>query len=250
MELIIGVIALFFGFRLIGLIFHALFALIGLVFRIWLFGVAAGLMLVLLIAGGLGGGHSDSRTDTAHVQTQQTYQTPPKVAAKQETLSELSPREWTGLGLGLAVMAGGVLWLCIHLRRRSASRVDQTDTTVSETHRFSAPHFPLSHGKNLLKIERQSSKEIELLELADVDVKSMADFRKREPWVLVDVPPKFFESFLRECAWLKQKTKKDATEIDQVAVLRDVSVGWAWSKAPGRSPPATIEQSKESSDDS
>jgi hypothetical protein len=234
MELIIGLIALFFGFRLIGLFFHVLFALIGLLFRLWLFSLV-GLMFVLFIVGVLGSGNNDRRSEKSAVQPQQTYQEPPKVVAEPVSSEGIPYWGWACIGTGVvAIVVGGSLWLQVRKRRNErrqpANKAPQAGTSRSGVDRI-PPALRFSNpATEAVKFQQKKYKEIELLKLTAADIEAMAKFRKRWSWVMIDVPPKFFEPFLRECAWLKEKTKKDASQKDQADVLRDVSVGWTWSR--------------------
>ena len=61
-------------------------------------------------------------------------------------------------------------------------------------------------------------------------MKEMANLKAIHPWLVVDVPPRFIELFLRECMWLKQRTGKDPMPEDQHAILQSLTAGFIWNQ--------------------
>ena len=70
------------------------------------------------------------------------------------------------------------------------------------------------------------------LVISEIDQEFFRTFRRRNPWVSVDVPAKFSEQYLVQCQWLEARTKKVPGLADHVAILRDVSAGWVWEGRP------------------
>jgi len=58
------------------------------------------------------------------------------------------------------------------------------------------------------------------------------EFREQLPWVLIDVPPRFANDFIREAEWFSQKTGATPARDEQVSILREVSSGWDWEGKP------------------
>jgi len=58
------------------------------------------------------------------------------------------------------------------------------------------------------------------------------EFREQLPWVLIDVPPRFANDFIREADWFSKKTGATPSQDEQVTILREVSSGWDWEGKP------------------
>lgn len=58
------------------------------------------------------------------------------------------------------------------------------------------------------------------------------EFREEFPWVLIDIPPRFANDFIREAEWFSKKTGATPARDEQVTILREVSAGWDWEGKP------------------
>jgi len=48
------------------------------------------------------------------------------------------------------------------------------------------------------------------------------DFRSKNPFVKIDVPPSLFNQFIQECKWLEEKTKIFPDKENQIAILKSL----------------------------
>ena len=58
------------------------------------------------------------------------------------------------------------------------------------------------------------------------------EFREEFAWVLIDIPPRFANDFIREAEWFSKKTGATPARDEQVTILREVSAGWDWEGKP------------------
>ena len=56
----------------------------------------------------------------------------------------------------------------------------------------------------------------------DHDKVLMDDFRSKNPFVKIDVPPLLFNQFIQECNWLEEKTKIFPDKENQIAILKSL----------------------------
>jgi hypothetical protein len=57
---------------------------------------------------------------------------------------------------------------------------------------------------------------------SDDDKVLMEDFRSKNPFVKIDVPPSLFNQFIQECNWLEEKTKIFPDKENQVEILKSL----------------------------
>gem|GEM_PF-5006949 len=147
---------------------------------------------------------------------------------------------WIALIIGAVILVVLVAWFFAH---RSSKKIETANNSPKGnvsvpnalTYPVVSPKSPMTPVR--VSAERplvsappksQSKKEPSVLVVDEVEREFFRAFRLNNPWISVDVPRKFSESFLAQCQWLQDKTKKVPSLVDQIAILRDVSTGWVW----------------------
>jgi len=149
---------------------------------------------------------------------------------------------WISLIVVVLILIFLVTWFFVHRaskKSETAKNSSQGHASVPNALTYSAaqPKSPMtpvrvSAARPLAAAspKSQTKKARNVLVVDEVEREFFRAFRLNNPWISVDVPRKFSESFLAQCQWLQDKTNKVPGLVDQIAILRDVSTGWFWDE--------------------
>lgn len=223
MELVIFLIALFFGIKILGAMIGLIFSLLIGIVRFWIFMIA--LCLLFLVLASLGSGRPASSTHEPPPRSEMKA-TPLKADADEGAL-------WVPIiVLGVAVLATVMVIKRIRHRKQSGCQKNLLPSRLGSG--SSAARLPATDRfgparPTLLALPRPTA-AVQTIVLDDYERRRMEEFRQAHPWVTIDVPALFHTGFLRECDWLRTKTQRNPSASDQLSILREVSSGWTWER--------------------